>query len=53
MSVLTVHTPVVLEPASQAFVEATAIPPFLYELTADEARKAQGPATLRQAQHTV
>src|SRR3954447_20150267 len=29
---------VVLEPASQAFVEATAKPPFLYELTPDEAR---------------
>jgi acetyl esterase len=30
---------VVLEPASQAFVEATSKPPFLYELTPDEARK--------------
>src|SRR4051794_34884311 len=30
---------VVLEPASQAFVEATATPPFLYELTPDGARK--------------
>ena len=30
---------VVLERASQAFVEATATPPFLYELTPDEARK--------------
>src|SRR4051794_15690471 len=30
---------VVLEPASQAFVEATASPPFLYELTPDRARK--------------
>jgi acetyl esterase/lipase len=30
---------VVLEPASQAFVEATAKPPFLYELPPDEARK--------------
>src|SRR3954449_10064374 len=30
---------VVLEPASQAFVEATAAPPFLYELTPDQARK--------------
>jgi acetyl esterase len=29
---------VVLEPASQAFVEATAIPPFLYELSPAEAR---------------
>ena len=27
------HAPIVLEPASQAFVEATANPPFLYELT--------------------
>jgi acetyl esterase/lipase len=39
MSVTMTHTPVVLEPASQAFVEATATPPFLYELTPDEARK--------------
>jgi acetyl esterase len=39
MSATTTHTPVVLEPASQAFVEATANPPFLYELTPDEARK--------------
>jgi acetyl esterase len=38
MSVTTTYTPVVLEPASQAFVEATATPPFLYELTPDEAR---------------
>jgi acetyl esterase len=30
--------PVVLEQASQEFVEATAKPPFLYELTPDEAR---------------
>jgi acetyl esterase len=37
MSVAT-HTPVVLEPASQQFVEATAKPPFLYELTPDDAR---------------
>ena len=29
----------VLEPAAQAFVEATANPPFLYELTPAEARK--------------
>jgi acetyl esterase/lipase len=39
---MTVHNtlaPVVLEPASQAFVEATAEPPFLYELTPAEARK--------------
>src|SRR3954453_5053989 len=39
MSATTTHTPVVLEPASQEFVEATANPPFLYELTPDEARK--------------
>ena len=32
-------TDVVLEPAAQAFVEATATPPLLYELTPDEARK--------------
>jgi acetyl esterase/lipase len=30
---------VVLEPASQAFVEATSTPPFIYELTPAEARK--------------
>jgi acetyl esterase/lipase len=30
---------VVLEPASQAFVEATSTPPFIYELTPVEARK--------------
>ena len=29
----------VLEPAAQAFVEATANPPYLYDLTPDEARK--------------
>jgi acetyl esterase len=39
MSVHNTLTPVVLEPASQAFVEATATPPFLYELTPAEARK--------------
>jgi acetyl esterase len=39
MSATTTYTPVVLEPASQQFVEATANPPFLYELTPDEARK--------------
>jgi acetyl esterase len=38
MSVTTTYIPVVLEPAAQAFVEATAKPPFLYELTPDEAR---------------
>src|SRR6185312_11467045 len=30
---------VVLEPASQAFVEAASTPPFIYELTPTEARK--------------
>src|SRR6188472_2321917 len=39
MSVSHTLAPVVLEPASQAFVEATAAPPFLYELTPDQARK--------------
>jgi acetyl esterase len=39
MSATTTYGAVVLEPASQAFVEATAKPPFLYELTPDEARK--------------
>lgn len=32
-------SPVVLEPASQAFVEATANPPFIQDLTPAEARK--------------
>jgi acetyl esterase len=36
---ITTHPPVVLEPESQAFVEETAKPPFLYELTPAEARK--------------
>ncbi|HEX6021775.1 MAG TPA: alpha/beta hydrolase [Solirubrobacter sp.] len=31
--------PIILEPAAQAFVEATATPPLIYELTPDEARK--------------
>jgi len=39
MSAITTTAAVVLEPASQAFVDATASPPFLYELTPDEARK--------------
>ena len=39
MAIDSTLTAVVLEPASQAFVEATAKPPFLYELTPDEARK--------------
>jgi acetyl esterase len=40
MSMTTTHKPVVLEPASQALVEATAKPPFLYELSPAEARAA-------------
>src|SRR5690349_8632828 len=39
MSAIETHPAVVLEPASLAFTEATAKPPFLYELTPDEARK--------------
>ena len=39
MSVTAVDTPV-LEPAAQAFAEATANPPFLFELTPAEGRKA-------------
>ena len=39
MSVTAARAPVVLEPASQAFVEASATPPFLYQLTPAEARK--------------
>ena len=38
MSIAT-HTRVVLEQASQEFVDATAAPPFIYELTPTEARK--------------
>jgi acetyl esterase/lipase len=38
MSVINTHDPVVLEPASMALVEATAGPPFLYELSVAEAR---------------
>ena len=38
MSVINTHNPVVLEPASQALAEATAGPPFLYELSPAEAR---------------
>jgi acetyl esterase len=33
------YVPVVLEPAARAFAEATARPPFLYEMTPDAARK--------------
>ena len=36
---ITTRSAVVLEPASQAFVDATSTPPFLYELTPAEARK--------------
>ena len=36
---IVVTRPVVLEPASQEFVDATSTPPFLYELTPAEARK--------------
>jgi hypothetical protein len=39
MSQTITRSPVVLEPASQQFVEATSKPPFLYELTPLEARK--------------
>ena len=39
MTVTSRHAPVVLEPESQAFVEATAKPPFIYQLTPTEARK--------------
>jgi acetyl esterase len=39
MSETITRAPVVLEPASQAFAEATAKPPFLYQLTPAEARK--------------
>jgi acetyl esterase/lipase len=36
---ITTTRSVVLEPASQEFVEATSMPPFIYELTPVEARK--------------
>jgi acetyl esterase len=39
MSQTMTRSPIVLEPASQEFVEATSKPPFLYELTPAEARK--------------
>jgi acetyl esterase len=39
MSQTITRSPIVLEPASQEFVEATSKPPFLYELTPAEARK--------------
>jgi acetyl esterase len=39
MSETITRSPVVLEAASQEFVEATSKPPFLYQLTPAEARK--------------
>jgi acetyl esterase len=39
MSQTITRPPIVLEPASQEFVDATSKPPFLYELTPAEARK--------------
>ena len=39
MSATTTHTDVVLEPASQEFVDASSTPPFIYELSPAEARK--------------
>ena len=39
MAIAGTLTDVVLEPAAQAFVEATAAPPLLYELSPEEARK--------------
>src|SRR5690348_1081790 len=39
MTAIKAHAPVVLEPESQAFVDATANPPFIYQLTPVEARK--------------
>jgi acetyl esterase len=39
MAITTSRRPVVLEAASQEFVDATSTPPFIYELTPAEARK--------------
>jgi acetyl esterase len=39
MSEAITRSPIVLEPASQEFVEATSTPPFLYQLTPADARK--------------
>jgi acetyl esterase/lipase len=39
MTTITTRSHVVLEPASRDFADATAAPPFLYELTPAEARK--------------
>jgi hypothetical protein len=38
MSASMITLPVVLEPAAQAFADAAAKPPLLYELTPEEAR---------------
>jgi len=57
MSVYNTLAPVVLEPASQAFVEATAKPPFVYELTrrgpARDPRRRRGPRTGRRAEQAA
>jgi acetyl esterase len=39
MPVITARAPVVLEPASQSWVEATAAPPLVYQLTPAAARQ--------------
>lgn len=39
MAIPSIATPIVLERAAQAFADATASPPYLYELTPDQARK--------------
>jgi acetyl esterase/lipase len=39
VAITTSTRPLVLEAASQEFVDATSTPPFIYELTPDEARK--------------
>ena len=39
VAITTITRPVVLEQASQQFVDATSTPPFIYELTPAEARK--------------
>jgi hypothetical protein len=41
MSQTITRSPVVLEPASHEFVQATSKPPFLYELTPTDAQPAQ------------
>ena len=48
------HNPVVLEPASLAVVGATAQPPFLYELSPEEARAAlDDPSFLDSIRHAI